>query len=410
LGFAKYFLDKWNGEFVATLLTPFGVRAIRRSAARKLVESALSVWGEARTPDDDAVYKMIVARLSGRPLRGLPPHYRSATNARRAARGIWKAFLSSGGLFGSQATSRIPPGAVYLNTGQLGLSSARMLSWLTRRPDLTKIFMLHDTIPIDFPQFVTPLARRLHGNMITNAARISDGLIVTTKDVQQSVMREFARRDRKTVPLIASHLPVDAAFVGDSKSDNDLRRFEYFVVLGSIEPRKNHLFLLEVWTRLMSKLGPSAPKLIIVGTPWRESAAVMASIEKSEQLRGAVIVSPGLSTPGLRKVLRGARGLLMPSLAEGFGLPIIEALASKIPVIASDLPAHREVGAHHVIYIDPQDAAKWVRVICLVGDDTATATDRVLGYQPRTWDDYANDVMPFIENLWHERSSRRTNE
>jgi hypothetical protein len=75
----------------------------------------------------------------------------------------------------------------------------------------------------------------------------------------------------------------------------------------------------------------------------------------------------------------------MPSFAEGFGLPVIEALAVGTPVIASDLPAHREVAGDLAVYRDPADGPGWLTDICMFADGSAAAAEtrrRVLAYRP----------------------------
>jgi glycosyltransferase involved in cell wall biosynthesis len=86
-------------------------------------------------------------------------------------------------------------------------------------------------------------------------------------------------------------------------------------------------------------------------------------LDKCSLIKDFVIEIDGLSTPALRQILSGARALLMPSFAEGFGIPIIEALAVGTPVIASDLAAHREVGATSVTYLSPIDGIGWLTAI-----------------------------------------------
>jgi glycosyltransferase involved in cell wall biosynthesis len=92
----------------------------------------------------------------------------------------------------------------------------------------------------------------------------------------------------------------------------------------------------------------------------------------------------------------------MPSLAEGFGLPIIEALAVGTPVIASDLPAHREVAGNLAIYRDPTDGRGWLADVCMLADGRRTASEirrRVGEYRPTTWGEYFNRIERFLKTF-----------
>jgi glycosyltransferase involved in cell wall biosynthesis len=109
---------------------------------------------------------------------------------------------------------------------------------------------------------------------------------------------------------------------------------------GTLEPRKNHLTILNVWRELLARLGQAAPRLILVGERGWENENILDLLERCRPLRGHVLEVAGLTTPAFKRLLKGARALLMPSFAEGYGLPVAEALAVGTPVLASDmLPA-----------------------------------------------------------------------
>ncbi len=92
----------------------------------------------------------------------------------------------------------------------------------------------------------------------------------------------------------------------------------------------------------------------------------------------------------------------MPSFAEGFGLPIIEALAVGTPVIASDLPAHREVAGDLAVYRDPTDGPGWLADICMFADGHGSAAEirrRVADYRPTTWGEYFVRIERFLKTF-----------
>lgn len=178
----------------------------------------------------------------------------------------------------------------------------------------------------------------------------------------------------------------------------------YFVMLGTIEPRKNHLLLLQLWQRLVAQMGPArAPRLHLVGRSGWENAHILNLLERSSALHGVVTLSHGKSDREVAALLRGARALLMPSLAEGFGLPVAEALALGAPVIASDLPALREAGGGAPDYLDPLDGPAWVQAIRDYIDKDAPRRQAQLGritaWRAPTWDDHCRVVLEAIDRL-----------
>ncbi|HEY5048398.1 MAG TPA: glycosyltransferase family 1 protein [Rhizomicrobium sp.] len=397
MAYARHFLQTWPGECVATLPTPWGARCFSRKKALNIVAEASRSWGEQTEPQDDAQFDRLKTHLlqgAGEVsvLRQSP--YGVSWHI---ARGVLRVTATALRSFGQSAVRAIPKHAIYLNTGQIGLASARLTSWLQHRPDIAPVFMLHDTIPLDHAEFVEPYARRLHQNMIANAARHAAGVIVTTEAAGASVHAELRRLGADNIPVMAAPLPVPDAFLQPDRPEPLLERQCYFVVCGTIEPRKNHMLLLNVWKELVREQGAMAPKLVIVGTRWRASKDVVAAIERCELLRGHVLEVGGLSTQALRRLLLSAKALLMPSLAEGFGLPIVEALAVGTPVIASDLAAHREAGGRFASYLQPIDGLGWLAAIRDHMVDSAALREKIRPHRPFTAAAYWSRIEPFLQ-------------
>jgi glycosyltransferase involved in cell wall biosynthesis len=224
--------------------------------------------------------------------------------------------------------------------------------------------------------------------MLERTARDACGLIVTTEDVRRTVLPVLASHGRTDISVLAAPLPVPQIFLGPDLVGVPRPSGRYFVILGSIEPRKNHKLLLSVWKTLIGRGGP-IPKLVIVGTPWRDVDGIAEEVRSTPALQGSVILVSGLTSPALRCLLQGAQALLQPSLVEGFGLPLVEALALGTPVIASDQPAHREAGGEYATYLGATDVQAWVSAI-------SAPAARVAGYRVWDWAQYGGLIAPFL--------------
>lgn len=137
----------------------------------------------------------------------------------------------------------------------------------------------------------------------------------------------------------------------------------YFVCLGTIEPRKNHLLLLHVWremaARARSGTDAPTPRLLILGRRGWENENVVDLLERCDLLSGPV---QEIGTPPDSRVaalIANATALLFPSFVEGYGLPVAEALSLGTPVICSDIAPLREVGGDVPDYLDPLDGPAW---------------------------------------------------
>lgn len=107
------------------------------------------------------------------------------------------------------------------------------------------------------------------------------------------------------------------------------------------------------------QLGPSLPHLLVIGERGWKSDDVIGQLEENGHFHGHVRECGRMSDAAVAGMLRGARALLLPSLAEGYGLPLAEALACATPVLCSDVPAFREVGSDVPEYLDPTDCRVW---------------------------------------------------
>lgn len=407
LGFAKHFLTQWAGSSVATLPTPIGVRIVSRDAAIRIVECVENNWGERNNPDHDPMMRHLRLALkrggsAGRPIK-----------RRTKAGHLFAASLQMakriGCAFGPLAATSLPKDTIYLNVGQIGIAVPQFLNWLGVRPDIKPVFMLHDLIPLEFTDFVPASSSYFHSQMVGSVASYAAGLITTTKSASNAICRELQKRGRSDIPVMVEPLPVSSAFVGGTDSDPDLTGTPYFVIVSSIEPRKNHLLLLNVWRDLVRSEGPRAPKLVIAGTRWRGHEPVTDMLKRSQTLRNHVVEIGGLTTPSLHRLISNARGLLMPSFAEGFGLPIIEAQALGVPVIASDIPAHREAGGYEATYLNPTDGPGWFRAIRSLACQEQGAVS-ALAKKVHTWPEYMRRIEPFVQAIGAvERSSVELN-
>jgi len=176
-----------------------------------------------------------------------------------------------------------------------------------------------------------------------------------------------------------------------------------FVVLGTIEARKNHRLLLDVWARLIERLGDRAPRLLIIGQRGWEADDIFDRLDHDPQLRGHVVELNLCSDLQAAQHLASARALLFPSRVEGFGLPLIEALAAGVPAIAGDLPVFREVCGDFPDYLDPSDIAAWENAVLdyAASDSRARARQlaRMTKFVPPTWDKHFERVEAWLARL-----------
>jgi glycosyltransferase involved in cell wall biosynthesis len=213
------------------------------------------------------------------------------------------------------------------------------------------------------PEYFREKEFERHRRRLANLARFGAAAIVTTEAVASSLAAHLAGLGRKDMPILAAPIPVAPIFRADPSRGPMPGAPPYFVVCGTIEPRKNHLLLLHVWRDLVRRDGDRAPKLVLVGTRGWKFEPVVDLLERSPVLARHVVEVSGLSTPAMKDLLDGARALLMPSFGEGYGLPVHEALAAGVPVVASDIAAFRSIRSDLLTRLDPIDGTAWRETI-----------------------------------------------
>ncbi len=279
-------------------------------------------------------------------------------------------------------------GGTYLLLSHQNLDRPRVLQAALARHDARLAAMVHDLIPLDYPEYCGLRQPARHGKRIDTVARLAHAVIVPSRAVREGLVARLALRGVATpVHVVPNgvHFATLAAAASCGPGGADAApTHPYFVCLGTIEPRKNHALLLAVWRRLAATLGAAAPHLVLIGRRGWDCEHVHRLIDRTPGLRGLVHEHNSLADGEVVRLLRGARALLYPSFAEGFGLPVAEALALGVPVICSDIPPHREVGGDAPVYLDPTDGPGWeAAVVARAGRAPATAPSA--GRLPQVW-------------------------
>lgn len=252
-------------------------------------------------------------------------------------------------------------GASLLHVSHTNLHRPAAFNWLERQKR-NGVFYVHDLIPLTHPEFVRPNEPMRHLQRMETILRHA-GLVLCNSQATARSFRAFAEERGKPTPPIEVLAPgVEASFRRPNAAVHATRR-PYFLVVGTIEPRKNHILLLQTWRAMVDAHGDDVPRLVIAGKRGWENAQVFATLDRCPQLRNAVIEAPNLGDTALAELMAGAAALLSPTFVEGYGMPVAEARAMGTTIIASDIASHREVAGDNALYLDPLDGRGWREAI-----------------------------------------------
>ncbi len=383
---------------------PTGIDRVELYYARWLLTHAASDV-EFAAMEDWTVFGAVSTRLAAKFITALEAAWfghdaQALKDLDRLARRIG-VDIGGGGwvrLLARVAKNAEPP--IYLLVSHHHLHRADLIERLKRRTGARFVALIHDIIPMEYPEYARPGQAARHAQRMETVAGLADGIIFNSIATQRSFLPCLDSVGRWPPCLVA---PLGIACTLNIPSEPRPEVDPYFIYISTIEPRKNHLLLLHLWRQFAADFGDAAPQLILVGQRGWENENVVDLLERCPGVRRLVREHNRLPDDQLTDMLRGARALLLPSFAEGYGLPLAEALAQGVPAIVSDLPALREVGGSVPDYLDPLDGLGWRRAIldyAVAGSPRRAAQlARLSGWSPPQWDDHMRAVMPFIETI-----------
>lgn len=306
---------------------------------------------------------------------------------------VW-GFLKHLRHFGSAGSGRF-----YLNVGHTGLNSARFARWVATA-EVRPIYLIHDLIPITHPEFCREGEAEKHRERMRTVLRTASGVIGNSQATLDDLACFAQEQGLRMPPALTAWLGIDPLPV---RANVRLTDRPSFIVLGTIEGRKNHQMLLNIWARLIDRLGTEAPRLLIVGQRGWAAQSVFEVLDEPEQLLGHVVELSGPTDDELASHLASARALLFPSHVEGYGLPLVEALGMGVPVIASNLPVFREIAGTTPLYLNPLDDQAWEAAILDYANPDNPArsaqVERIKSFRPHDWQSHFDRVETWLRGL-----------
>lgn len=303
-----------------------------------------------------------------------------------------------GGL--ARRVSKCSGHTIYLIPSQLHLEHTSTIEKVKAAGSVSLLYFVHDVIPSMFPEYFPPKAEARNRRRMTSAARLADVIVTNSNNTADIFQRMFGQSRRPGSIMVAPlGLGINLPASRPTKSSTP----PYFVMVGTIEPRKNHLLILHLWRAMREELGDGTPHLVVVGARGWENENVIDLLERSPLLRGFVEERSRVSDEDLINILAGARALLLPSFAEGYGMPLAESLALGVPVLCSDISTFREVGGTTPEFIDPLDGPGWRAAIIDYMTDTSprrqAQLQRLASWQSPTWEMHFQRIDTLVKSL-----------
>ncbi|WP_426115195.1 glycosyltransferase family 4 protein [Massilia sp. PWRC2] len=227
------------------------------------------------------------------------------------------------------------------------------------RMDCPQVASLHDALPISHPEWCNPRLRGLKNWLQRSATRKADHVIALSHFAIDELVSCFGIDDSRVsvVPCgiddgwLAAPAP---AAVRATLAANGLRE-GYFLFVGTLQPRKNVERIIAAWQRLPTATRAERQLVLVGSSGWRCEDTVRRIDGARQRGEHIVWLNALTDSTALRHVYAGAGVFVFPSLYEGFGIPVVEAMGAGVPVVTSNTSSLPEVSAGAAVEVDPLD-------------------------------------------------------
>ncbi len=291
------------------------------------------------------------------------------------------------------------------------------LAWLGHlksRIGMRLVALCFDLIPARFPHLVPEEAVPPYIRFLDLMLAKTD-LIVCISEATRRDLRECAaaRECSRPPPTCVVPLGHDLPALSNVPARPQVASVEpgHFVLcVGTLEIRKNHTLLYQVWRRLMETRGSNVPSLVLAGSIGWHIDKLMYAMQHQAEAASRIVIMSGATDADLTWLYRNCLFTVYPSLYEGFGLPIAESLAYGKHCIASSTSAMPEAGAGLACHLDPLDVAAWQAEIESLIDDPsrlkAIEAHIRATYHPVSWETSGRKLFEIISGLGSARASK----
>jgi len=275
-------------------------------------------------------------------------------------------------------------------------------TWPTIRSRL-RATAVHDLTYLYYPELMEDKNLAHLRRVVPRSIKKADFIITVSEAVRSELIKEFSLDPAR---CIATPVPPEDIFY--KKNNNDVhtkygiptKKYIYFI--GTLEPRKNVSTLVGAYQQLPQMIKDEYSLVLAGGKGWKGQKS-QAAIDRAQAAGDNVIHIGYIDQIDSPALFQKASLFVMPSLYEGFGMPVLEAMASQTPVIASDIPSLREAGGEAALYASPAEPTDFSSKIerVLTSPQLVIALNKQAKNQLRkfSWEHNANKIIMLSGSL-----------
>lgn len=274
-------------------------------------------------------------------------------------------------------------------------------------PHIKRVTIIHDLTPILFPSLHRWHSQFLQKVFLKSILNKTDLILANSDNTATDICKVYPQNCNKVKRIY----PGKGKYFKPEINTSVLEKFKieppYFLVVGTIEPRKNLLMLLEAYRIFLEKNHNGACLIITGGTGWKSEPFFEAL--KNHPDKNKIICTGFVEDDELPALYSHAIALIYPSVYEGFGLPIVEAMSCGTPVIAADNSSLKEAGGDGAIYFNSSDPKSLAQNMFILQNDPVTRSTlskkAILHSEKFNWDIFAKEFWKLLETKFPDKST-----
>lgn len=267
--------------------------------------------------------------------------------------------------------------------------------YIPRFSPFKTVVTIHDLSYLFFPQEFLKKDLYQLTNWTRHAIEKSQVVIAVSKTTKKDIVREYGTDEDKIAIIYNGYEKTESSLATQKQKKVD----PYFLYVGTVQPRKNLKFLISAFAEFMKK--HPTYKLLIAGKKGWLSDDIEPYVA-SLKLVDSVSFLGYVSQEKKDALYKGATAFILPSLYEGFGIPLLEAMANKCPVLSSYKSSLPEVGGEACLYFDPQEQSDLIEKMELVATDETLRKDLIQKGAKRakafSWDQTGEQTLQLLKS------------
>jgi glycosyltransferase involved in cell wall biosynthesis len=233
--------------------------------------------------------------------------------------------------------------------------------------------------------------------------------IITVSEATKRDLVSFYNIDEKKIRVIYEGVPFFDSETGNEKPETENTKKPYFLFIGRLETRKNVVRMVEAFDDFR-KRSQEMYQLVLAGKPGYGYEQIRQAIDTSPFCED-IIEKGYVSEEEKGELLRNTDALMFFSLAEGFGLPILEAQAMDVPVLCSDIPVFHEIAGKGALFADPRDTKSMMDVMSSITQNEEQMRENVVKWRREnvrrfSWEKCAREIAEVLSQYTYEKKSR----